>query len=351
MNLNMEHNKKSNLINLTVNKDTLWHMAMSFQVSKAIFIASNLDIFTVLVKKPLTGEQLAKKLKLQPRPVVRLVNAMVALRLLRKEGETFSNTKVADTFLVRGKPEYFGNYLNAVNEVYSAWADFEKVIAENHSLPLFRKEYAGGIELVRRMMLAQEAFSFRQAVCLPKIYDFSKHKLLLDVGGGTGIFSVMAVKAHPQLTSIVFDVPAVCTIARERIRFYKSTGKIKTVEGNFITDELPTGADVALLSTVLDAYDEQDCRMLIKKVFKILAPGGVLIANEMMLNEDGTGPLFPVLFSLELMVERNRGDARRVGEIRQWMKEAGFTDLKVRPLRLQGPDYLNCKIVTGKKNP
>jgi hypothetical protein len=70
-----------------------------------------------------------------------------------------------------------------------------------------------------------------------------------------------------------------------------------------------------------------------------------------MLNEDSTGPLFPALFSLELMVERNRGDSRKVSEIRQWMKEAGFTDIKVRPLRLQGQDYLNCKIVTGKKNP
>lgn len=339
-----------NMINPTVNKDILWRMAMSFQVSKALFIANNLDIFTVLARKPLNGEQLANKLKLQPRPVTRLLNAMVSFGLLIKKNELFSNTAIADTFLVRGKPEYFGNYLNAVNEVYLAWADFDKVITENHYLPLFRKEYAEGIELVRRMMLAQEAFSFRQAVCLPKIYDFSRHKLLLDVAGGTGIFSVMAVKAHPQLKSIVFDVPAVCAIARERIQFYKTRNKIKITEGNFITDELPRGADVALLSTVLDSYDESDCRMLMKKVFTVLEPGGVLIVNEIMLNEDSTGPLFPALFSLELMIERNRGDARKVSEIRQWMKESGFTDITVRPLRLQGQDYLNCKIITGRKN-
>jgi hypothetical protein len=339
----------SNLISPGVNKDHLWQMAMSFQVSKAIFIASNLDIFTIISRKPATGENLAKKLKLQPRPVLRLLNTMVAFGLLRKKDEKFFNTKIADTFLVRGRPEYFGNYLNVVNEVYNAWADYEKVIVENHSLPLYRKQYTEGMEVVRRMMLAQEAFSYRQAVCLPKVYDFSKHKLLLDVGGGTGIFSVMAVKANPHLNSIVFDVPAVCTIARERIKFYQSGKKIKIVEGNFIIDELPRGADVVLLSTVLDAYDEHDCRKLIEKVFECLEPGGVVIANEMMLNENCTGPLFPALFSLELMIERDRGDARRVNEIRRWIKEAGFADIKVRPLWLKGERYLNCKIVIGKK--
>ena len=81
------------------------------------------------------------------------------------------------------------------------------------------------------MMLAQEAFSYRQAVCIPRVYDFSKHKLLLDMGGGgTGIFSVMAFKANPKLNSILFDVPAVSAVARERLKFYKSGQEIKIVE-------------------------------------------------------------------------------------------------------------------------
>jgi len=69
----------------------------------------------------------------------------------------------------------------------------------------------------------------------------------------------------------------------------------------------------------------------------------------MMLNEERTGPLFPALFSLELMVERNTGDARTVGEIREWMKDAGFAAITTKPLREKGETYLNCKIVVGKK--
>jgi len=343
-----------------VNKDALWKMAMAFQVSKALFTASELDVFTLISKKPVSAEGLAKRLKLHPRPIGRLLNAMVALGLLKKRNGKFSNTNIATTFLVKGKPEYFGDYLSIVNDTYKAWTYYERVIKENHSLSLYQKEYAKGSDtakeldrspthLVRRVMHAQEAFSYRQAVYLSKIYNFSKHKLLLDLGGGTGIFSIMAVKANPHLKSIVFDVPAVCAIARERIRFYKVAKKIKVVEGDFLADDLPIGADVALISTVLDGYDEPECRGLLKRVFTVLKPQGVVIVNEIMLNEERTGPLFPAIFSLELMIERNTGDSRTVGEIRQWMKDAGFKNIKSKPLRVRGGTFLNCKIVTGKK--
>ncbi|MBI5375653.1 MAG: hypothetical protein HZA77_09470 [Candidatus Schekmanbacteria bacterium] len=339
----------NNFINSKVSKDPIWEMAMAFQVSKALFLANNLDIFTILSRKPDTAEATAKKLKLQSRPVERLLNAMSAFGLLKKKDGKYYNTDMSETFLVKGRPEYFGNYLNAINEVYRAWSDYEKVVENNSSIPLFRKDYAEGQEVIHRMMLAQEGFSFRQAAYLPEVYDFSGHRLLLDVGGGTGIFSVMAVNANPNLMSIIFDVPPVCAVARERIKLYKAEKKIKIMEGNFITDNLPQGADAALLSTILDAYDDNDCRHLIKKVFDSLKPGGTIIANEMMLNKEGTGPLFPAIFSLELMIERNRGNSRKIDEIKGWMKDAGFTKIKCRPLWLKGETYLNCWIVTGKK--
>jgi len=341
-----------------VNKDKLWKMTMAFQVSKALFVASDLDVFTFHSKKPASANDLAKKLKLHPRPIGRLLNAMVASGILKKRNGKFSNTEIANTFLVKGRPEYFGDYLTLINDVYGAWANYEKVIRENHSLPLFQRaeglDTAGVLEkspvdVVRRIMLAQEAFSFRQAVCLPEIYNFPNHKLLLDVGGGTGIFSIMAVRANPHLRSIVFDAPAVCDFACERIRFYKVAKNIKIVEGDFLADDLPIGVDVALISTVLDGYDEPECRRILKKVFTVLEPKGTVIVNEMMLNEELTGPLFPAIFSLELMIERNTGDSRTVEEIRRWMKDAGFVNIKSTPLRARGETYLNCRIVTAKK--
>jgi ubiquinone/menaquinone biosynthesis C-methylase UbiE len=348
------------MVKLKANKDTLWKMTMAFQVSKALFAANELDIFTLLSKKPASAEHLAKRLKLHPRPIGRLLNAMVAFGLLNKQKERFSTTEIANTFLVKGRPEYFGDYLSIVNDAYGSWAHYERVIKENRSLSLFKKEYAQGADtakvldrspaqLVRRVMLAQEAFSYRQAVCLPRVYNFSKHHLLLDVGGGTGIFSIMAVKANPRLKAMVFDVPAVCTIAGERIKFYKVAKKIKVIEGDFIADEIPSGADVALISTALDGYDEPECRKVLKKVFTSLKPQGVLMVNEMILNEERTGPLFPAIFSLELMIERNTGDSRTEEEICRWMKETGFVNIKSKPLRKRGETYLNCKIVIGKK--
>ena len=351
---------KKDRAKVKANKDDLFKMAMAFQVSKALFVGNELDVFSLLAKRPAPVETLARKLCLHPRPLARLLNALVACGLLKKQNEKFSNTLTADAFLVKGEPEYFGDYLSIVNDVSETWGRYEEVIRGNHSLPLFQKDtpQASGSarvldgrqhQLVRRVMLAQEAFSYRQAHVLPAVYNFSRHSLLLDIGGGTGIFSVMAVKAQPHLNAIVFDMPAVCAVARERIKLYKAAKKVTVQEGNILTDELPGGADVALISTVLDGYDEPECRMLLEKVFSALTPRGVLIVNETMLNEDRTGPLFPALFSLELMVERNTGDARTEEEIRRWMKDAGFVAITSKPLRKKGETFLNCKIVVGRK--
>jgi len=351
---------RKDLVKVKVNKDDLFKMAMAFQVSKALFVGNELDIFSLLSKKPAAAETLARELHLHPRPLGRLLNALVACGLLNKRNEKFSNTEIAAAFLVKGKPEYFGDYLGIVNDVAETWGRYEKVIRENRSLPLFQKDYPQASDtarvldgrhhqLVRRVMLAQEAFSYRQAQVLPAVYNFSQHRLLLDIGGGTGIFSIMAVKAQPSLNAIVFDMPAVCAVARERIKFYKVAKKVTVKEGNILTDELPGGADVALVSTVLDGYDEPECRMLLKKVFSALPSRGVLMVNETMLNEERTGPLFPALFSLELMLERNTGDSRTEGEIRQWMKDAGFFSITSKPLRKKGETFLNCKIVVGRK--
>ena len=90
-----------------VNKDALWKMAMAFQISKALFVASELNLFTLLSKKPASAEHLARKLKLHTRPVARLLNSMVAFGLLKKRNEKFSNTEIASTFLVKGNRAYF----------------------------------------------------------------------------------------------------------------------------------------------------------------------------------------------------------------------------------------------------
>jgi ubiquinone/menaquinone biosynthesis C-methylase UbiE len=349
------------MMNKKLSMDGLWKMTMAFQESKALFFASELDVFTLLSKKTGTAEDVAKKLHLHPKPVGRLLNAMVSFGLLKKQGEKFINTETAETFLVKGKPEYFGDYLSIVNDVYDGWVNYGDVIKENRSIQLFKKAEPTGKEkervldgspppLVQRIMMAQEQFSYRQAVCLPEAYDFSHHKLMLDVGGGTGIFSVMAVKANPHLKSIVFDVPQVCRVTRERIKYYRVKKKINVIEGNFILDELPQGADIALLSTILDGYDEPECRTVLNKVYESLKPKGVVIVNEMMLNENRTGPLFPALFSLELMAERNIGDSRTVGELKRWMRDAGFGSITSKPLKGPKDSYLNCRIVIGSKS-
>ena len=185
--------------------------------------------------------------------------------------------------------------------------------------------------------------SIGPAIQPPKVYDFSKHSRMIDIGGGSGVYSIQVVKANPHRTATVLDLEAVCQVAEQYIKRYNLEDKIKTKSLDFFKEDTPKGYEVAFLSFILHDYSEQKGIDLLKKIYDSLTNDGMVIIGEWLLNDEKTGPAAAALMGLNMIIETYGGKNYSYSEIVDMLNQAGFKRAKRR--FLAGP----AELVIGYK--
>jgi demethylspheroidene O-methyltransferase len=161
-------------------------------------------------------------------------------------------------------------------------------------------------------------------------WDFSRHRRLLDVGGGNGTFLAAVVARHPALEGVLFDLPPVAALAEERFREAGLGDRVEAVGGSFLEDPLPTGADVVSLVRVLHDQDDARARSLLAAVHGVLPPGGTLLVAEPMRGARAARRVGDAYFAFYLRA-MGRGRPRSPEEIEGLLREAGFLNVRARP--------------------
>jgi SAM-dependent methyltransferase len=170
------------------------------------------------------------------------------------------------------------------------------------------------------------------AECLARSVDFSRRRLLLDVGGGSGVYSIAIARRHPALRAIVFDLPPVLEVARERIRGAGLEARVSTAAGDFFADPWPEGADAVLFSSVLHDWSPETCRRLLRKAADALPRGGLLVVREMFADDEGPGPLYAAMSSVTMLLE-TEGENYPWRAYESWLEAAGFGGFRRVPFR------------------
>ncbi len=310
----------------------LLDLATGYQRARALFTLVELAVPTLLAEGPLARDELADRLGVHPLAADRFLNACVALGLLEREGGTFRNAPVAAEFLVRGMPTYLGDQvLLHARTTYGLWSDLTSTLrtwrpgATDDAAPADEDQGADA-------MRGQHNLAILVGHSLGRAYDFSRHRALLDLGGGTGAMALSICALHPKLRATVFDLPAVADAAREYIRDAGLSDRVEVVEGNFKSDPLPEGYDVALLANLLSVSSEDTNRALLRRIHAQLPPGGAVILSGWILDDGRTSPTIPVLFCLQ-DINWNAPDVERsAGTYISWLRDAGFADVTRRPL-------------------
>jgi 16S rRNA G1207 methylase RsmC len=158
-----------------------------------------------------------------------------------------------------------------------------------------------------------------------KQVDLSRRTLLLDLGGGSGAYSIAAAQAYPNIRAIVLDLPPVVEVTKEFIARHDLSGRIGTVAADFTRDPLPRGADVAVMASNLPQYAPSVVREIVSKAYKALEPGGEMHLVGEMLNNDRKGPLLAALYALYEAIHDSGGVAHTVDEVIEYLREAGFS--------------------------
>ena len=159
--------------------------------------------------------------------------------------------------------------------------------------------------------------------------DLSGRSNLLDTGGGSGVYTIAALKAAPQMRATIFDLPPVIEIARQKLAEEKLADRVTLVKGDFYKDTLPDGHDLALLSAIIHQNSLEQNNALYKKIYDALLPGGVLVIRDHVMNDDHTEPADGALFAINMLVNTPGGGTYSFEEIAEGLEQAGFVNAKL----------------------
>jgi hypothetical protein len=305
-------------------------VAYGFMGSQALFAALELGLFTELHAGPAQPEALARRLGVEPRPLRALLEACVATELLERDGDRYRNSLGADRYLVRHARGYVGDYYlrQIATTLYPQVPAARAVVAGRPG-----GTYAGFLDdpvRVEEFIRGQHAGSSGPAYLLAKTHDFTPYACLLDLGGGSGAFSIEAVRRH-GLTAIVVDHPSVVAVAGKIVVEEGLANRIRCVAGDVVTGSWPPGADLILLSYVVSSYGPATLGDLLARARAYLPAGGGLVIHDFALHGDRPGPRNAALWFFANLAISTTTHPHTVGEITRAMSEAGFVDVTSRP--------------------
>ncbi len=313
----------------------LMRITSGFWAFKTLAAAHELELFARLSGGPgFTVESLAEALDIHQRPAEMLLTGCAALGLLDKRDGRYHNTPLAEEFLVPGKPHYFGGWVRMLDKrLYLGWHKLPEALKTNRPTTWDPDKQASVFdgedpETLAGFWEAMHSLSSFTARTLGGAVDFGGFSRLLDVGGGSGAYDIELCRLYADLRSTVYDLPFVAEIAAENVAKAGLSDRIDTVGGNFFDDTaFPHGHDAILLSMVLHDWNEEKNRAILGKCHRALPSGGAVIINELLVNDDKTGPLPAALMSLNMLIE-TEGRNYTPAEYTSWLEELGFRGIE-----------------------
>jgi len=301
-------------------------LATAFQKSRALLSAYELGVFTALGYKAKTSGEVARIIKTAVKSTDRLMNALCVLGLLQKKKGKFSNTAPALRFLVKGKPEYMVSLMHTVNQ-WDTWSELTEAVRRGKST--MTHFFSGrGKNWFVAFIAAMHERAVMQAKDTVSLINLSEVLKVLDIGGGSGAFSMAFVRAKKGIKATVFDLPEVVPLTRSYIRKEGLSDKIKTVSGDYNINGLGKGFDLVFLSAIAHSNSFQENQKLIKKCAGALNPGGQVVVVDFIMDKNRTLPAFGALFALNMLVATEHGDTYTELEVRQWMQKSGLRAIK-----------------------
>jgi hypothetical protein len=319
----------------TTDATAIHALGLGFMAARTLHVALEFDLFTQLSGASQTLAQVARSVNLAERAASRLLHACTALGLVRTEAGSYTNTPLSDKYLVRGRPTYIGSYVQLFDDLaYHRWGHMGHALRHNRPVAALDHPYRyfdTEAEAAKTFLSAQHDGSTSLGYALARRFDFSPFACLLDLGGGTGTYTMEILKRYPHLKAVIFDFPSVCIIAESALQAAGLSDRVSTVGGDYERDPLPTGPDVVLWSGNLHASSPERCRDILTRLRAMLPAHGAILMHDYLLDDAGTGPLIPALIALHLTLVSAHGQVYSSLELHDLLTQTGFTDIDIRP--------------------
>lgn len=303
--------------------EPILRLASGFMAAKHLFAAHELGLFEALAEGPARLDALAARTGLTSRAARISADAMVALGFVERDGVDghYRNGALADAFLSGRGPADLRPLLTFWDRIsYPAWSHLARALATGPPTEILELDD----ELQAVASTGIEAVLAGPASALPAAVDLRGRRRLLDVGGGTGSWSIAAVRATEQLTATVLELPAVAALARERAAAAGLGGRVDVVVGDALAGDLPGGHDVFLLANVVHYWSPATNRALLDRLRRAAPPGGLLLLADFWTDAGHTRPVQAAMMAGEFAVHLADGDVYSVDEVGGWLAQTGW---------------------------
>ncbi|MFH1719719.1 MAG: methyltransferase [Planctomycetota bacterium] len=298
-------------------------VARSFQPACVLVAGADLDVFSRLGEKPMTASAFACEIESDPRAATIVLDALVALELLVKQGDDYSVPDDVCRLLSERSADNVLPMIRHLGNCLRRWAQLPVVTQTGR--PAERTASVRGAAADQAAFIgAMHKFSgpvAAQVVGRLQPLEFSR---LLDIGGASGTWTMAFLQAAPQATAIVFDLPSVIPMARRRIAEAGLGDRVSLVGGDFYTDDLPEGADLAWLGAICHQNSREQNRALFSRIHRALKDGGAVVIRDVVMDPSHTNPPGGALFAVNMLVATDGGGTYTFDEYREDLLAAGF---------------------------
>ena len=308
--------------------DKVLNLAKGYREACVLAAAVDLELFDAMTGRRLTAGQVARGIKGDRRAVTILLDALAALNLLKKNGRRYAvPADVASTLTAGGTNSVLAMSQHHAN-CLRRWAQLARVAKSGRpaaQVPSVRGERKDAAAFIGGM----HDLNCRISGKLVRDLQPRPFKHLLDVGGASGTWTIAFLEVNPRGRATLFDLPHVITMAKRRLRGLKLAERIRLVSGDFYRDELPTGADLAWVSAIVHQNSRKQNRVLFRKVFRALAPGGRIAIRDVVMEESRTAPVTGALFAVNMLVATPGGGTFTFKELETDLRLAGFVEARL----------------------
>lgn len=325
------------------NPGSLLELSGYYWKTCVLHVAVKMEVFTIIGDSAMTGEVIAEKIGANADATDRLLNALAAMGLLQKKANSFLNVESAGRFLRKDAKTYLGFMILHHHHLMASWSNLDQAILSGTPT---RTRTSFGDESVREaFLMGMFNNAMLQAPGLVETIDLSEHRNLLDMGGGPGTYAIHFCLQNPRLKAVIFDLPTTQPYAEKTISKFGLSERISFMAGDYVTQALRGRYDAIWMSHILHGEGPAVCQNMIQKAAAALAPGGVLLIHDFILDDTRDGPLFATLFSLNMLAGTTEGRSYAQQEISDMMTQAGLVDIQRSPYR--GPT--DAGIISGIK--
>lgn len=326
----------------SANVHTVWESYLSPLWLPTVMVADELGILAELHRSPSTIEELAERLGLNPRGLGAILPLMSSLGYLMPRLGRYHLSDVAVAYLLPESDFYWGGVFASMRRNNRIVDSLRTALttpdppepipsAIGGDQPRNSDAWATGHispEQAKSVAAYMHSHSAAAAAAVAQSGTFAGTRRLLDVGGCSGVFAMALVQRYPGLTGTIMDLGPVCDEGLEYVRRFGLEDRIDAQAVDMFREDWPTGYDAHFFSNMFHDWRTSTCRELARRSFASLEPGGTINLHEMLIDDDGGGPLIPASFAT-LMVAGTQGQQYSFAQLRDILEGAGFVEVEV----------------------